>query len=57
LLSSSCEIGYFDPFPFGADAPVFEGAFSTYPFFESGVVIVTSIQEDLFVPKCSQTEL
>ena len=57
MLSSSCEIGYFDPLPFVADAPVFEGAFSTYPFFESVVVIVTSIQEGFFVLKRSQTEL
>lgn len=51
------EIGHFDTLPFGADAPVFEGAFSNYPFFDSGVVIVTSIQEGLFVLKRSQTEL
>jgi choice-of-anchor B domain-containing protein len=51
------EIGHFDTLPFGNDAPVFEGAFSNYPFFDSGVVVVTSIQEGLFIVKRSQTEM
>jgi len=51
------EIGHFDTLPFGEDAPVFEGAFSNYPFFESGIVVVTSIQEGLFVLRKSETEM
>ena len=43
------EIGFFDTVPFGEDNPGFAGAWSVYPYFESGVVIVSSIKEGLFV--------
>lgn len=42
------EVGYFDTTPY-LEGPGFSGAWSTYPFFESGTVIVTSLQEGLFV--------
>ena len=42
------EVGYFDTSPY-QEGPGFSGAWSTYPFFESGTVIVTSLQEGLFV--------
>lgn len=51
------EVGHFDTLPFGKDAPVFEGAFSAYPFFESGIVVVTSIQEGFFVLRKSDVEM
>ena len=44
------EVGYFDTSPY-QEGPGFSGAWSTYPFFESGTVIVTSLQEGLFVLK------
>ena len=43
------EVGFFDTVPFGEDNPGFAGAWSVYPYFESGVVIVSSIKEGLFV--------
>ncbi|HUG38849.1 MAG TPA: choice-of-anchor B family protein [Longimicrobiales bacterium] len=42
------EVGWFDTVP-GADGPGFQGAWSVYPFFESGTLIVTSIDEGLFI--------
>ena len=42
------EAGYFDTSPY-QDGPGFSGAWSTYPFYESGTVLVTSLQEGLFV--------
>ena len=42
------EVGFFDSVP-GTDAPGFEGSWSNYPFFESGVIIFTSRNEGLFV--------
>ena len=42
------EVGYFDTYP-AADNRGFEGSWSNYPFFESGVVLVSSIREGLFV--------
>ncbi|MDE2981151.1 MAG: choice-of-anchor B family protein [Gemmatimonadota bacterium] len=43
------EIGFFDTVPFGDDNAGFAGAWSVYPYFESGVIIVSSIKEGLFV--------
>ena len=42
------EIGFFDTYPANNGAS-FNGAWSSYPFFESGIVIVNSIEDGLFV--------
>lgn len=42
------EIGYFDTFPQN-DNPNFNGVWSNYPFFPSGVVIGSDIEKGLFV--------
>ncbi|MEQ9104565.1 MAG: choice-of-anchor B family protein [Rhodothermales bacterium] len=42
------EVGSFDTTPY-LDGPGFSGAWSTYPFFESGTVIVTSKREGMFL--------
>lgn len=47
-IEEPVEIGYFDTYP-ANDDPGFDGAWSNYPFFESGIVIVSSIGEGLFV--------
>ncbi|MEK9508857.1 choice-of-anchor B family protein [Gemmatimonadota bacterium Y43] len=44
------EVGMFDTAPYGSGAG-FGGAWSTYPFFDSGAILVTSMQEGLFVVK------
>jgi hypothetical protein len=44
------EVGYFDTSPHQT-GPGFSGAWSTFPFFKSGTVIVTSLQEGLFILK------
>jgi len=43
------QVGFFDTVPYGDDAPGFNGSWSNYPFFESGIVAVTSGQEGLFL--------
>jgi choice-of-anchor B domain-containing protein len=43
------EVGYFDTVPYGSDAPRFDGSWSNYPFFKSGVIVVTSGDEGLFL--------
>ena len=43
------EVGFFDTVPFGDDSPRFDGSWSNYPYFESGVIIVTSGYEGLFL--------
>ncbi len=44
------EVGMFDTSPYGS-GPGFGGAWSTYPFFDSGTILVTSMQEGLFLLK------
>jgi choice-of-anchor B domain-containing protein len=42
------EVGYFDVYPVD-DNPAFNGTWSNYPFFKSGVVAVSGIEQGLFV--------
>ena len=42
------EIAFFDTFP-GGDGPGFDGAWSVYPYLPSGTLIVSDIQNGLFV--------
>jgi choice-of-anchor B domain-containing protein len=42
------EVGFFDVYPVD-DNPAFNGTWSNYPFFKSGVVIVSGIEQGLFV--------
>ncbi len=48
-VENPIEIGFFDTVPDDADLPAFGGAWSNYPFFESGIVVVSSWSEGLFV--------
>lgn len=45
------EVGYFDTTPTGDNSPSFGGAWSVYPFFDSGTIVVSSIGQGLFVLK------
>ena len=47
--TSPTEVAHFDTKPFGPNSPGFAGAWSNYPYFENGTVVVTSIDEGLFV--------
>jgi choice-of-anchor B domain-containing protein len=42
------EVGYFDTYP-DFDNPSFSGAWSNYPYFASGILIVSDINRGLFV--------
>ena len=42
------EVGYFDIYP-ANDSPNFNGAWSVYPYFDSGIVIVSGIEQGLFI--------
>ncbi|MEQ8771031.1 MAG: choice-of-anchor B family protein [Phycisphaerales bacterium] len=50
------EIAYFDTFP-GSDSASFNGAWSTYPYFPSGNVIVSDIERGLFVLRVDALDL
>lgn len=51
---SPVEIAHFDTVPWGDDSPGFGGSWSNYPFFESGVVAVTSGLQGLFLLRVSE---
>ena len=42
------ETGFFDVYP-SDDDPSFNGAWSVYPYFESGVIVVSGIEQGLFI--------
>ncbi|MYB98494.1 MAG: choice-of-anchor B family protein, partial [Gemmatimonadetes bacterium] len=48
-VENPVEIGFFDTVPDDTGLPAFGGAWSNYPFFESGIVVVSSWGEGLFV--------
>ena len=52
------EIGYFDTVPYGKNdnSPVL-GAWSNYPFFKSGVIVVTSGREGVFFLKKKEVDI
>ena len=47
------EIGYFDTYPQN-DTASFDGAWSVYPFFESGKILINDINSGLFIVRKSQ---
>lgn len=51
------QIGFFDTYPEGSDKPGFDGSWSNYPFFPSGTIVVTSINEGLFVLRKQNIDL
>ena len=42
------EEAFFDIYP-GSDSPGFNGSWSNYPFFDSGIVLVSGIEQGLFI--------
>jgi choice-of-anchor B domain-containing protein len=51
------EVAYFDTVPFGENVPGFAGSWSNYPYFESGIIVVTSMREGVFILKKRDTRL
>ena len=45
------EVAYFDTVPWGEDGGGFLGTWSNYPYFDSGIIIVTSMNEGVFILK------
>ena len=43
------EVAYFDSVPVGDNSPGFAGSWSNYPFFDSGLIVFTSMREGLLV--------
>ncbi len=45
------DVGFFDTVPYGENVPSFGGSWSNYPFFKSGIIVVTSGSEGMFILK------
>ena len=56
-LTNPVEVGFFDTVTAVPDAPGFIGSWSNYPYFESGTIVVTSINEGLFVLKKREVDI
>ena len=52
--NSMTEIGYFDTYP-GSNSASFKGAWSVYPYFASGNIIINDINRGLFIVRKSGT--
>lgn len=52
--NSMTEIGYFDTYP-TSNGTAFNGAWSVYPYFASGNIIISDIERGLFVVRQSNT--
>jgi choice-of-anchor B domain-containing protein len=50
-------VGYFDTVPWSPDAPGFDGSWSNYPYFESGIIVVSSGAEGMFILRKSERNL
>lgn len=55
--TSPVEVGYFDTTPNNRNVAGFDGTWSSYPYFESGNILVTSRREGLFVLRARQQDL
>ncbi len=51
------EIGFFDTTPWSKDEAGFDGTWSVYPFFDSGVILLTSRLEGLFLVRPREPQL
>ena len=51
------EVGFFDTVPYGDDEPGFAGAWSNYPYFPSGTILITSMNEGLFIVRKRNIDL
>ena len=54
--NTNSEIGYFDTYP-ASNSANFNGAWSIYPYFESGNIIISDIERGLFVVRASDNPL
>jgi hypothetical protein len=45
------EVGFFKTAPYYDNGPGYNGAWSVYPYFKSGSIVVNSIEQGLFVVK------
>lgn len=56
-IENPVEVGFFDTTPTGENGPGFDGSWSNYPYFKSGIIAVSSIGQGLFLVKKSNIDI
>lgn len=56
-IENPVEVGHFDTTPFGENGAGFDGSWSNYPYFKSGIIAVSSIGQGLFLVKKSDIDI
>ncbi len=56
-VENPVEVGHFDTTPTGENGPGFDGSWSNYPYFKSGIIAVSSIGQGLFLVKKSNIDI
>lgn len=56
-IENPVEVGHFDTTPFGENGAGFDGSWSNYPYFKSGIIAVSSIGQGLFLVKKSDVDI
>lgn len=56
-IENPVEVGHFDTTPFGENGAGFDGSWSNYPYFKSGIIAVSSIGQGLFLLKKSDIDI
>ena len=56
-IENPVEVGFFDTMPYGENGPGFDGSWSNYPYFKSGIIAVSSIGQGLFLVKKSDIDI
>ena len=51
------EVGFFDTTPEGKNEAGFDGTWSSYPYFKSGAILVTSRREGLFIVRKKELDI
>jgi choice-of-anchor B domain-containing protein len=51
--SNPREVAFFDTAPYTTNTPGFNGAWSVFPYFRSGSIVVSSIEQGLFIVRAS----
>lgn len=50
-------VGFFDTVPWSPDSPGFDGSWSNYPYFNSGIIVVNSGAEGMFILRKQERNL
>ena len=51
------KVGHFDTAPYADDVKGFAGSWSNYPYFSSGIIVVSSQGEGLFLVRKREVDL